>query len=264
MPKKILIALACLFGLVLVVGALLPSSYRVERSRVVRAPAEVVYAQVADLRRWSDWAPWHVERYPGAQWMFGGAARGTGAVRSWTGEAVGAGTLSLSSGDPTTGVAYAASLDGGRARVQGHISLASVEGGTQVTWVDEGEVGGNPFVHYLVPLVRSRLGEDFERALEGLGRVVEAAPAPAAVPPPEAVPDAGPVRAVAPEPVPVSPPPPVLAEHVPEHVSEALPDAGPVPETPGDAGEPLVPRAPEGAPSAAHPDAGGEDGGAPL
>ncbi|ATB28572.1 SRPBCC family protein [Melittangium boletus] len=205
MLKKILISFGSLLGFVLVLGFVLPSTYRVERSTLLRAPAEAVYPHVADPRRWRAWVPWHEEHYPDGQWAFGSTS-GAGAVRSWSGERVGRGTLSLSEAEPSKGVAYVASLDGGRFRARGRISFTSSEDGTLVTWVDEGEVGGNPFLHYLVPLVEARLGRDFERALAQLHRVVEAdafletevKPEPAAPPEQAAVP----LPTAEPEPVP--------------------------------------------------------------
>ncbi|EPX60977.1 hypothetical protein D187_001629 [Cystobacter fuscus DSM 2262] len=173
MPKKILIAFASLLGLLLVIGLLLPTTYRVERSLLILAPPEAVYAQVAQPRHWGEWTPWNAERYPGGQWMFGGPELGAGSVRTWEGGSLGRGTLSLSEADPKTGVAYQASLDGGRFSARGRISLASAEGGTQVTWVDEGSLGRSPLRRYLAPFIRSRLGAGLEQGLARLKQVAE-------------------------------------------------------------------------------------------
>ncbi|WNG20700.1 SRPBCC family protein [Cystobacter fuscus] len=218
MLKKILIAFASLLGLLLVIGLLLPTTYRVERSLLILAPPEAVYAQVAQPRRWGEWTPWNAERYPGGQWMFGGPELGAGSVRTWEGGPLGRGTLSLSEADPKTGVTYQASLDGGRFSARGRISLASVEGGTQVTWVDEGSIGRSPLRRYLAPFIRSRLGAGIEQGLARLKLGVEsskdAAPsgeAPAAAGPTPS-PDASPGIAAPPvlpsaEPTVSAPPP---------------------------------------------------------
>jgi hypothetical protein len=171
MLKKILIAFATVVGLVLAIGLVLPSKYRVERSTVLQAPPEAIYRHVANLQRWQEWAPWNAKRYPGSQWTFGGPAEGVGAVRSWRGEDVGQGTLSLTQADPNTGVAYELSMAQGRYLAQGRISFAPEGSGTRVTWVDEGGIGGNPLAHYLVPLIRSRLGADMEEGLTRLAKV---------------------------------------------------------------------------------------------
>ncbi|ATB43298.1 hypothetical protein CYFUS_008778 [Cystobacter fuscus] len=240
MPKKILIAFASLLGLLLVIGLLLPTTYRVERSLLILAPPEAVYARVAQPRHWGEWTPWNTERYPGGQWMFGGPELGAGSVRTWEGGPLGRGTLSLSEADPKTGVAYQASLDGGRFSARGRISLASVEGGTQVTWVDEGSLGRSPLRRYLAPFIRSRLGAGIEQGLGRLKQVVESsevvAPSgetPAVTgPTPSALPDA-------PGASPVIAAPPVLPSAEPT-VSAPTPDSTATP-SPGGTPPSLTP-----------------------
>ena len=182
MLKKILIALAILLVLVVVVGLGLPGSYRVERSTLIHAPPEVIHGLVADLERWKEWTPWRPENSSGTQWMFGGPRGGVGAVRSWSGE-LGTGTLSLTRSDPKTGVAYDTSLEGGHYLMQGQISFTPADGGTRVTWVEEGSVGVNPLMHYLLPLIQSQLGARFEQGLAQLQKQAEAVPPPVEVKP---------------------------------------------------------------------------------
>jgi hypothetical protein len=177
MPKKILIAFAALVALVLAGGFVLPSKFRVERSTTINAPAEAVYAHVANLRRWQDWSPWSAGKYPGTRWVSGGTEMGVGAVHSWSGSDVGNGTLSLTQADPKTGVAYDMALEQGRYVIHGRISFAPAGQGTQVTWVDEGDIGGNPLKHYAVLFLKPALGGKLEEALAGLKKQVEALPA---------------------------------------------------------------------------------------
>lgn len=208
MLKKILIAFATVAGLVLAIGLVLPSKYRVERSTVLQAPPEALYRHVASLQRWQEWAPWNVKRYPGSQWTFGGPEEGVGAVRSWSGEDVGQGTLSLTEADPKTGVVYEVSVAQGRYLARGRISFAPEGSGTRVTWVDEGGIGGNPLAHYLVPLLRSRLGADMEEGLARLAKVAREHSLPGA-PTPEPAP--APVEQASAEP----PPPPATEQAAP-------------------------------------------------
>lgn len=270
MLKKILIAFVSLLGLMLVVGLVLPTTYRVERSLLILAPSEAVYAHVASPRRWREWAAWSETRQPGGTWTFGGPEEGVGSVRSWSGEGVGRGTLSLSEVNPVTGVAYQASLDDGRVTARGHLSFAPEETGTRVTWVEEGRLGGGPLRGYLVPFVRARLGGGFEEGLARLKRVAETAvpaspleqvpfpaestslPAPAE---PPSAPVSAPVMADASPSVPAASSPPAgtheQVEPATAPATPVFPDAGalgePIPQAspdasePGDAGEPSGP-----------------------
>jgi polyketide cyclase/dehydrase/lipid transport protein len=222
MLKKILIAFATVVGLVLAIGLVLPSKYRVERSTVLQAPPEALYRHVASLQRWQEWAPWNVKRYPGSQWTFGGPAEGVGAVRSWSGEDVGQGTLSLTEADPKTGVAYEVSVAQGRYLARGRISFAPEGSGTRVTWVDEGGIGGNPLAHYWVPLLRSRLGADMEAGLARLAKVAHEHSLPGA-PTPEPEPTPASVEQASAE-----PPPPASEQAAP--AAEGSPQAAPTTE----------------------------------
>jgi hypothetical protein len=264
MLKKILIAFATLVGLLFAIGFVLPSKFRVERSAAIQAPPEAIYPHVAHLARWREWGPWRAEKYPGSEWTFGGPEVGVGAVHTWSGGRLGNGTLSLTEADPKTGVAYAASVEDGRYLLRGRISFAPEGQGTRVTWVDEGDIGGNPLAHYLVPFIRSRLGRYLEEGLAGLAKRVETGslpadapsePVPAPVPREQAEAPARPPASEQPPPavvgapapaVPVEGTPPVA---VPPVQAAQVPDAGEV--APPEA----VPPAPEGeaAPGTAAP-----------
>ncbi|WP_375767906.1 SRPBCC family protein [Archangium gephyra] len=261
MLKKILIASATLVGLLLVIGLVLPSKFRVERSTTLKAPPEAVYAYVANLQRWREWAPWRAEKYPDSQWMFGGPEVGVGAVHSWSGGNVGNGTLSLTEANPKTGVAYDMSVEHGRYLLHGRISFTPEGQGTRVTWVDEGDVGGSPLAHYLVPFIRSRLGRYLEEGLAGLAKRVEADSLPAG-PQAEPVPAPAPVdQASAPVKPPASeqPPPAVVGAQAPAAPAEGSPGAVPPVEAAQvpDAGEVAPPAVvspvPEGGPAPVSP-----------
>ena len=56
--------IAALVVVVLIVAAvgiayLLPAQVRVERSIEISAPAEQVFANVNDLKKWETWSPWY-------------------------------------------------------------------------------------------------------------------------------------------------------------------------------------------------------------
>ena len=57
---KVLATIVVLFAVVLFGGGLMLSpKFHVERSTVVNAPADKVYALVADPHRWKDWTVWN-------------------------------------------------------------------------------------------------------------------------------------------------------------------------------------------------------------
>ena len=100
MLKKILITLAAIVAIFVIVVAMQPSEFRVERSTTIAAPAEIVFAQVNDLRKWDAWSPW-AKLDPDAKITFEGPESGTGAIAKWSGNSqVGEGTMTLTESRP--------------------------------------------------------------------------------------------------------------------------------------------------------------------
>jgi hypothetical protein len=84
MLKKFLFAIAVLVVMLVIVVALQPSEFRIERSAAIAAPAPVVFAQVNDFHNWDAWSPW-ATLDPAMKKTYEGAPAGTGAVSTWSG-----------------------------------------------------------------------------------------------------------------------------------------------------------------------------------
>jgi len=84
MLKKILIALAVIVTVFVVVVAMQPSEFRIERTATISAPPEAVFAQVNDFNNWEAWSPW-AKLDPDATAIFEGPSAGTGAIFRWAG-----------------------------------------------------------------------------------------------------------------------------------------------------------------------------------
>jgi hypothetical protein len=95
MLKKIVIALIVIIAAFLVIVAIQPSEFRVERTTTIAAPAEAVFAQVNDLHKWDAWSPW-AKLDPAAKVTFDGSDAGQGAAMSWSGtDKVGEGKMTI-------------------------------------------------------------------------------------------------------------------------------------------------------------------------
>ena len=104
MLKKIVIVLALLiFGFVVVV-ALQPSNFSVERRATMAAPQAEVFAQVNDLHKWDAWSPW-AKLDPDAKIGFEGPESGQGAAMTWSGnDNVGEGKMTVVESQPNDAV----------------------------------------------------------------------------------------------------------------------------------------------------------------
>ena len=100
MLKKILIALAAIVAVFLVVVALQPSEFKVERSATIAAPPATVFDQVNDFHKWEAWSPW-AKLDPNAKVAFEGPPSGTGTIMAWDGNnKVGQGKMTLTESQP--------------------------------------------------------------------------------------------------------------------------------------------------------------------
>ncbi|HEY8210025.1 MAG TPA: SRPBCC family protein [Myxococcaceae bacterium] len=168
MLKKVLLGILGL--LVLAIGAafLMPSRWHVEKSVMVKAKPEVLYASVADLKQWGNWAGWNNAADPTVKWDFSGAAMGQGAVMSWKGEKMGSGTITLVKADPQTGVMYEMKMEEMQTPSTGVIALVPDGDDTRVTWTNDGDFGAFLPGRYFVGFMEKSLGQHFE---EGLNRL---------------------------------------------------------------------------------------------
>ena len=91
----ILIAIVALIVLFLIIVAMQPPAFKVERSAMMSAPPQRVFEQVNDFHNWDAWSPW-AKIDPACKNSFEGAPAGTGSIFSWDGnKKVGAGRMTI-------------------------------------------------------------------------------------------------------------------------------------------------------------------------
>lgn len=99
MIKTILIGLAAIIVVFLIVVALQANEFRVERSAALAASPAVLFEHVNDHRRFNEWNPW-MKLDPAARNTYSGPESGVGAVCSWEGDQVGAGSATIIESKP--------------------------------------------------------------------------------------------------------------------------------------------------------------------
>ena len=150
-----------------------PDTFHIERSRVMDAPPEVVYALASDLKKFEQWSPWE-KRDPNMTKTFSDATSGPGASYAWSGnDQVGKGKMTITSADAPN------SVDMELEFIEPFPSVAKVrydlkaEGDkTKFTWSMDGK---NDFVGKAMSLMMdfdAVVGKDFE---EGMASLNEAA-----------------------------------------------------------------------------------------
>lgn len=175
MLKKILIGLA-----VVVIGffgyaATRPSEYHVERSAGIAAPAEIVFSQIGDLRKWAAWSPWE-QLDPNMKKTFEGPDHGVGASYAWQGnDQVGKGKMTIAKEEPPRLIGIRLEFIEPFASVADTTFTLTPNSSeqTKVTWAMDGKnnLVGKAFGIFMD--MDKMVGSDFEKGLAQLSAVSE-------------------------------------------------------------------------------------------
>lgn len=176
MIAKTFLGLAAILVLFLIVVALRPADYRVERSATIAAPAVALFDQVNDHRKFTVWNPF-MKLDPNVKNTFDGPPSGVGAVCHWDGNKdIGAGSVTIIESKP--GELVRLRMDWKRP-MEGVATVDFTfrpEGDqTVMTWAMYGK---NGFLGKLVSLFmdcEKMCGPQFEQGLADLAKLVAAA-----------------------------------------------------------------------------------------
>lgn len=151
-----------------------PGEFRVERSALIQAPAEAVFAKVNDFHQWPHWSPW-ARRDPLMRVDYEGAEQGVGATQRWAGnKEVGKGSATIIESVPGERVRMQLEfLEPFRANLA-QFSFSAEGEATRVTWSMSGRNGFIGKAMGLVFNMDRMVGGDFEQGLASLKALVEA------------------------------------------------------------------------------------------
>ena len=170
--KRIVLGVLALALIVVGIGFVLPSGFKVQRSIDIAAPPAKVYPLIAEPRQWNRWAIWN-QRDPAMVIDYSGAPSGAGAKWSWKSKSEGNGSMDFTAAVPDERIDYALSFPDFDMRSRGQLRLQSAGTGTRVTWTNEGDVGRSPINRYFALMMDSMVGPDFEAGLKNLKALAE-------------------------------------------------------------------------------------------
>jgi uncharacterized protein YndB with AHSA1/START domain len=165
--KRILLSLIALVVLFAIVSQFLPGTYRVERTVVVKAPAEKVFPQFADLRQWKAWGVWW-ERDPGMTVTYSDPPTGVGSWSNWISKKEGSGKMTVKALEPDKSMNYDLFFPDFGMTSTGSMALSPADGGVKVTWISSGELGRNPMSRWFGLFLGGMIGKDFDSGLARL------------------------------------------------------------------------------------------------
>jgi uncharacterized protein YndB with AHSA1/START domain len=151
-----------------------PDTFRLQRSAVVKASPETVFAQLNDLHRWNDWSPW-ARKDPAMKQSYSGPQSGVGSGQAWDGNRnVGAGSMTIIESVPNKKVRYRLDFEKPiAAHNLAEINLQPDNAGTRVTWTMEGPVPFPSKIMHTLFDMDKLIGNDFEAGLANLKGIVE-------------------------------------------------------------------------------------------
>lgn len=174
--KKLGIGAAVVVALFVLVGLLLPSTARVERSVLVQAAPVTVYTVLNGFRQFRRWSPWQ-DADPDMIVTFDGPVAGPGARMRWSGNAaVGSGSQEILSATPHERIEVRLAFGDWDGDYRSDYTLAPEAGGTRVTWGFSADYGSSLVGRYFGLLSESMLGPDYEKGLARLKDLVEGLP----------------------------------------------------------------------------------------
>jgi hypothetical protein len=174
MMVKIAIAIAALIVVVLVLAALKPDTFRLERSTMVQAGPERIFPSINDFHNWTAWSPFE-KVDPDVKKTYSGPSSGKGAIYEWNGNSkVGQGRMEiLDSVAPNKVTIKLDFLKPFEAHNVAEFTMTPKGSATEVKWA---MVGPSPFmmkVMYVFVNMDKMLGKDFDSGLAAIKAIAE-------------------------------------------------------------------------------------------
>lgn len=172
--RNVTVVVGAAVGTVLLGGLFLSADYVVARTAVIHAPADTVYAQIADLKRTELWMPFKKED-PSMVYTFGDVTVGKGARYTWTSEKMGDGVYTIVDEDVGQRVVVLLEFSGWGNSAESSFDITANGDETEVVWVTRGTEGMPIFGPYVALLMDSMMGPMFEAGLKDLEVVAQQA-----------------------------------------------------------------------------------------
>ena len=174
MLKKIAIVVVVAIAAFLAFAATKPDTFQVQRSTVIKAPPDKIFALIQDFHHWGVWSPYE-KRDPDMKRTYGGPESGKGSMYAWEGNSkVGAGRMEIL--DATAPSKVTIKLDFIKP-FEGHntaeFTMIPQSDATNVTWA---MYGPNPYIAKVMQSVFNMdemIGKDFAAGLANLKTAAE-------------------------------------------------------------------------------------------
>ena len=165
----LILILVSLLSAVVIFVFIQPQNFTITRSRIIPAPANVLFERVNNLHYWNNWSPW-AKLDPNAKNTFSGPDAGMDATLSWQGNnKVGSGSMVITQSKPDDFIHLRLDfLKPMKATNIAQFTFQPEGNQTKVTWTMSGK---NNFIGKLFNLLVNcdkMVGKQFEEGLANL------------------------------------------------------------------------------------------------
>jgi uncharacterized protein YndB with AHSA1/START domain len=161
-------------ALVLVLAAMKPDQFRVQRSAAIKAPPDKIFPLINDFKAWTAWSPYE-NKDPAMKRTYSATTSGKGATYAWDGNGnVGAGDMLITDAPAPSKVALDLNMTKPMtAHNQVEFTLVPAGDTTTVTWMMRGD---SPYFAKIIHVffnMDKMVGGDFEAGLAKLKSAAE-------------------------------------------------------------------------------------------
>ena len=162
-----------LIALLLLIAAMMPKSYMIEKTAVIKTNPSRVMDKVGDLNSYHEWNPW-LQMEPSAKSSITGTPKTPGHKYAWEGKKIGIGSLTLTSIDTKHIHLLLEFLKPWKSKAKDNWLFEPWGDGneTKVTWQNSGELPW-PMARLMSPMINKNLNHQFEAGLGNLKKLCE-------------------------------------------------------------------------------------------
>lgn len=156
----------------LVISAILPKTFNIEKTIVISRPVTEVMNRISDLNYYSQWNPWQ-QADPTAKSTITGTPKIPGHKYAWEGKKVGVGSLTLKNLDDKHIHFDLEFLKPWKSKAKDNwLFEAWGNGETKVTWQNCGHLPW-PIASLMGPMITKNLNHQFDQGLNNLKKMCE-------------------------------------------------------------------------------------------
>ena len=165
-----MVVLAMMIVLAIVI-TMQPENAHLEKSIVINAPADSIFPEVSNYKKFNVWSPW-TKMDPDGKQAFNGTQASVGSEMSWNGPKTGTGSMVIEEIEQNKRVKNVMKFGGYDGKFYSEFILTPDENGTRVTWTYDGPNEGLTGKALWV-IIGSMLSSQFDQGLRDLKALVE-------------------------------------------------------------------------------------------